>query len=89
VSQEDFVRPITTSFPSLRDTLAHLVGAEWLWLERWKQRHPTALPAASEFPRLALLEKHWRAVAESVQKGTLRIVRSPSRTPPRASRRSR
>jgi uncharacterized damage-inducible protein DinB len=62
VSEDDFTRPAGGSFPSLRDTLAHLVGAEWLWLERWKGRSPSALPQASEFPTLALIEQHWSAV---------------------------
>ena len=32
LSQEQFQRPIGSSFPSLRDTLAHLVGGGWVWL---------------------------------------------------------
>jgi uncharacterized damage-inducible protein DinB len=35
LTEEQFLRPLGGSFPSLRDTLAHLVGVEWLWLERW------------------------------------------------------
>jgi uncharacterized damage-inducible protein DinB len=34
LSQEQFQSPMDSSFPSLRDTLAHLVGGEWVWLER-------------------------------------------------------
>ncbi|NWJ40046.1 MAG: DinB family protein [Geothrix sp.] len=32
------------SFPTLRTTFAHIVSAEWLWLERWRGSHPTAAP---------------------------------------------
>lgn len=32
---------ITSSFPSVLATFAHVVGAEWIWLERWQGR-PTA-----------------------------------------------
>jgi uncharacterized damage-inducible protein DinB len=29
-------REVGGSFPSLRATLAHMVWAEWLWIERWE-----------------------------------------------------
>src|SRR5436190_953346 len=34
-TQEQFLRPIAGSFPSLRDTLAHLVDGEEYALRRW------------------------------------------------------
>src|SRR5260370_26146376 len=40
LTPEEFIRPLSNSFPSLRDTLAHLLRAEWLWLERWNGRFP-------------------------------------------------
>ena len=49
LSQEQFQRPMAKSFPSLRDTLAHRVDGEWLWLERCDGRSPRSLPAAEEF----------------------------------------
>ena len=38
LTEEQFLRPMGNSFSSLRDTLAHLLGAEWIWLERWRGR---------------------------------------------------
>jgi len=38
------------SFPSLGATLGHLAGAEWIWLERWHGRRPTARPAWVDAP---------------------------------------
>src|SRR6516162_5354649 len=38
------------SFSSMRDTLANILGAEWIWLERWQGRSPRALPEAETFP---------------------------------------
>jgi uncharacterized damage-inducible protein DinB len=29
---EQFVKPLGSSFSSVRDTLAHIWGSEWLWL---------------------------------------------------------
>ncbi len=33
LSAEQFTRPIESSFKSVRDTLAHTYGAEWLWYQ--------------------------------------------------------
>jgi uncharacterized damage-inducible protein DinB len=54
LSDEQFLRPLGNSFPSLRDTLAHMVGAEWFWLERLQGRSLQALPAAAKFPTTRL-----------------------------------
>jgi len=59
---EQFLRPLGSSHPSLRDTLAHLYGVEWLYFERFHGRSPRALPAAVEFPTLAELEQRWREI---------------------------
>ena len=45
---DQFRRPLGNSFSSLRDTLAHLLAVEWLWLERWRGRSPQTLPHATE-----------------------------------------
>jgi uncharacterized damage-inducible protein DinB len=52
VPPEQFRRDLGSSFPSLRDTLAHIYGAEWVWLERWHGRMPTGLPSGIDFPDL-------------------------------------
>ena len=36
LSNEDFIRDLQNSYPSIRDTLAHIMSAEWVWLERCK-----------------------------------------------------
>ena len=48
-------RPLGSSFSSIRDTLAHLVAGEWVWLQRWLGVSPTAFPEwqpASDLPAL-------------------------------------
>lgn len=67
LTDEQFVRPMGNSFPSVRDTLAHLVGAEWVWLERWHGRSPRALPPGSDFTTLGAIEKRWREVERDVR----------------------
>lgn len=62
LSVEQFTRDLGSSFRSVRDTLAHIYGAEWLWLERWHGRIPNALPSAADFPDLASLRERWGAL---------------------------
>jgi uncharacterized damage-inducible protein DinB len=68
LAREPFVKSIPSSFPSVRDTLAHVLGAEWIWLERWKGVSPKALLDPATFPALAPLRERWKAV-EAEQKG--------------------
>jgi uncharacterized damage-inducible protein DinB len=66
LAEEQFLRPMGSSYPSLRDTLAHLLGAEWVWLERWRGRSPTAKDAKQfapeAFPSLAAIRDRWSGV---------------------------
>jgi uncharacterized damage-inducible protein DinB len=36
VTPQKFTRDLRNSYPSVRDTLTHIVWAEWIWLQRWK-----------------------------------------------------
>ncbi len=67
LSQEQFLRPLGASFLSVRDTLAHLVAVEWIWLERWRGRSPQSLTAAEEFPTLAAISDRWSAVERELR----------------------
>jgi uncharacterized damage-inducible protein DinB len=59
---ETFTRTMGNSFSSVRDTLAHIVAAEWIWLERWLGRSPKALLSASDFPTVQALQQRWATV---------------------------
>ncbi len=39
-----FTRDLGSSFPSVRDTLVHLLSADWIWLARWQGVSPTEVP---------------------------------------------
>jgi len=67
LSQEQFLRPLSNSFPSLRDTLTHLMAVEWLWLERWRGKAPRTLLAPEEFPTVAALSERWKAVESEMR----------------------
>jgi uncharacterized damage-inducible protein DinB len=59
VKQEEFLRPMGSSFGSLRDTLTHIYGGEWVWLERFQGRSPASFPDAAEFQDVASLGERW------------------------------
>ena len=59
---DDFLRPMGNSFSSVRDTLAHILSAEWIYLERWQRRSPKALLDPATFPTVQSLESRWEAL---------------------------
>ncbi len=64
---EQFLRPVGGSFPSLRDTFAHMVAVEWLWLERWRGKSPKSLIPVHDFPALAVVVERWGAVERDIR----------------------
>jgi len=71
LTEEQFLRPMGSSFSSVRDTLAHLVAVEWIWHERWRGRSPNQVHvrefAAETFPTLATIRDRWQAVEGNVR----------------------
>ncbi len=67
LSAEQFKRELGSSFGSVRDTLAHIHGVEWVWLERLQGRSPGAIPAAKDHADIASLGARWSALEESMQ----------------------
>ena len=59
LTKEQFVKPMGSSFGSVRDTLAHICGAEWIWLERFQGRSPASLPDTAAFGDVASLREKW------------------------------
>ena len=63
LTEEQFLRPMGNSFSSVRDVLAHLIFAEWVWLERWLGRSPTHADrqqvAPDKFPTLDSVRERW------------------------------
>ena len=54
-----YTKDLGSSFTSVRDTIAHLVGAEIAWYQRWHGEVVTALPAAQDFPDVAVVRRAW------------------------------
>ena len=59
LTPEQFTKPMGNSFSSVRDTLAHIFGAEWIWLERFQGRSPSSLPNTAQYSDVASLGDRW------------------------------
>jgi len=69
LSQEQFLRPMGSSFSSLRDTLAHLVAVEWVWHERFLGRSPRSVPEWVDALRTTeAIRSRWAEVEADVRK---------------------
>lgn len=62
LSPEMFLRDLKNSFPSVRDTLGHILGAEWIWLRRWHGESPSQILPVTDFPTLVSLKDRYAAV---------------------------
>lgn len=78
LTREAFVKDLGSSYPSVRDTLTHIVWAEWVWLQRWRGTSPQTVFQATDFPLLDALRARWleveveqRAFLEAVTAETL------------------
>jgi len=59
---DDFKRDLGSSHGGVRGTLVHTMGAEWIWLERWKGISPTHRLDEGEFPTVVEVSERWRAI---------------------------
>ena len=66
LSDEHFVKPLGSSFSSVRDTLAHICGGEIVWLERFQGTSPSAFPDTSSAQTVAALREFWSPYAEKL-----------------------
>lgn len=74
LSTEQFTRDLGGSFCSVRDTLVHIIGGEWIWLTYWKapahssaflvelRTRRDALFNPGAFPNVAAVRSRWAEV---------------------------
>jgi uncharacterized damage-inducible protein DinB len=68
LSAEHLRAPTACSFGTLHDTLAHTLGAEWMWRLRLQEGvSPPALPSGQDFPTLADLRARWNAEEQQMR----------------------
>jgi len=70
LTREQLLAPGGASFDSVRDTLVHTLGAQWLYLERWQGRSPRSMPAPAEFADLAAVRARW----DEIERATAAFV---------------
>jgi uncharacterized damage-inducible protein DinB len=64
LSVEDFRRDLGSSHGGVRGTLVHVMGAEWIWLERWKGVSPTRAFDEAEFENVIAVRDRWTVIEE-------------------------
>jgi uncharacterized damage-inducible protein DinB len=61
---DDWKKDMGGSHGGVRGTLTHMMGAEWIWLERWKGTSPPRGIDEGEFPTLLPLRDRWTLIEE-------------------------
>jgi len=65
---DELAKPSGASFSSVRETLVHIMAAQWIWLARWKGSSPTSLLDAREFPDIASIRARWDQIDGETQR---------------------
>lgn len=58
---EQQTRAVGGSFSSIRETVAHTVAADWVWLSRWVGESPRGWPSWSQ-ASVAEIREEWRRI---------------------------
>jgi uncharacterized damage-inducible protein DinB len=56
---EPWTKDLGSSLKSVRDTVAHIASAQWIWLSRWKGESPKGMWAAADFPTPDSIRERW------------------------------
>lgn len=73
LTDEPFTQKVLPGFGSVHLTLAHMLGAEVIWLARWQGQSPTAMPAPDELNSVPILQARW-AVLEAERRAYFEAV---------------
>lgn len=65
LSASELSRDLGSSFPSIRATIVHLLGAEWVWVARWQGLSPSSAPDEWGDASIGELRAAWREVEDS------------------------
>jgi uncharacterized damage-inducible protein DinB len=64
---EQFTRPLGSSFSSVRDTIAHICDAEFIWLSRWNGTQPSGFQSADRIPDVAAARSEWAGIENGMR----------------------
>lgn len=59
LTAEELGEDMKSSFPSVLETVVHMIGAEWVWLSRWTGASPTAFPDATGLTTVDAVRRRW------------------------------
>lgn len=62
LTPEQFTRNLGNSFPSIRDTVVHMLAAEWVWLMRWQGTSPRSMPDSTQLQDVDAIRARWKEV---------------------------
>ena len=86
LAPEQFMRDLGGSFRSVRDTLVHIIGGEWIWVAYWKEpfhsatllpelrRKRDALFNPDAFPNVAAVRSKWAEVEKEQAEFVARVT---------------
>jgi uncharacterized damage-inducible protein DinB len=66
LSEEQYKRDLKSSHGGIHGTLAHIYGADCLWLERWKGNSPTSQANGNQIQNLIALSDRWQEYRENL-----------------------
>lgn len=59
LTEDEYFRERGISAGSIHKLLVHLMGAEWIWLQRWHGTSPIKIIGLDEYPDRPSLEARW------------------------------
>ena len=68
LTSEQYNKDVGCSFGSIRGTVVHLYGADWVWCNRWEGNPPAPLPDPKDvFPDLPSIRAAWSQHEQKVR----------------------
>jgi uncharacterized damage-inducible protein DinB len=67
LTDEQFVAPVAGSYGSVRNTLVHMLSAEWGWLDRCGGQPRGPALQGVDYPTVASVRERWAQVEEYVR----------------------
>lgn len=67
LTNEQFLKPMDSSFSSLRDTVLHMAVVESLWVQRWRGESPKYMFEPSKYPNLGSVREYWQSIEKETR----------------------
>ena len=66
VDRDKLTRNLRSSYPSIHDTVLHIVASEWVWMSRWEGISPSGFPDAEGLVDIGSIRSRWSDVESQV-----------------------